>query len=112
VPPRIKRLWFAVFALSPLVFRMLSYVGITCIYKRLVAHRIWELLMAFGDEYCDGPSRSRNARSSSSAMGWAQPPSQKLTDIAEELGLSRVRQLRRRAEDALRAETPANRRRT
>src|SRR5215211_5392567 len=34
----------------------------------------------------------------------------KLADVAEELGLSRVRvrQLQRRAEDALRAETPAN----
>jgi hypothetical protein len=39
-----------------------------------------------------------------------RPPSQKLTDVAEELGLShvRVRQLQRRAEDALRAETPVN----
>ena len=37
-------------------------------------------------------------------------PSQKLADVAEELSLSRVRvrQLQRRAEDALRAETPAN----
>jgi DNA-directed RNA polymerase sigma subunit (sigma70/sigma32) len=32
----------------------------------------------------------------------------KLADVAEELGLSRVRQLQHRAEDALRAETPAN----
>jgi DNA-directed RNA polymerase sigma subunit (sigma70/sigma32) len=34
----------------------------------------------------------------------------KLADVAEDLGLSRVRvrELQRRAEDALRAETPAN----
>jgi len=34
----------------------------------------------------------------------------KLSDVAEDLGLSRVRvrELQRRAEDALRAETPAN----
>jgi hypothetical protein len=42
-----------------------------------------------------------------------RPPSQKLADVAEELGLSHVRvrhvrQLQCRAEDELRAETPAN----
>jgi len=37
-----------------------------------------------------------------------RPPSQKRADVAEELDLSRVRQLQRRVEDALRAETPAD----
>jgi hypothetical protein len=65
-------------------------------------------------EHFGGPRRRPPQPHAAGTHGHRPPPRdrrqprQKLADIAEELGLSRVRQLQRRAEDALRAETPTN----